>query len=105
MRSPSYAAKKKVLSCPVVQLRSYDRSTDRGAELVPPKRLCCSYETVPSVEGAVPDVFPGGCVQLVGSGSGYDVDDSPDHLAKLRLVIVGLELEFLDRIHDRRNEI
>src|SRR5260370_22275347 len=82
-----------------------DRTSACDAKLVLLERSHLGKKRVSRVESGVAEELPKGGVILGRSRLADHIDDATQGAAIRRLVVVGLDLEFLDRIENRRNSI
>ena len=101
-------AEQKLLKCAVeerlvlavIDFGNVNGSAQGKAKLVLLERSYIRLESVARIEGVVAKVFPHCTVRRVGAGLGNDVNNAAGGTAELRLVIVGIDLEFLNSVND-----
>ena len=86
-----------------------DRAADSGTELVlaEGRRLLVELvrERVARVQRVVAEELPKRAVELVRARLGDHIDDASEDTSEFRLVVVRLNLELLNRIDNRRNDV
>ena len=85
-------------------VRQDHRTADIRAKLVLVQLIDAGYR-IPSVKSAIAKELPGFTVKFVCARFGHDVYHSPENTPKLRLIVVRVDLEFLNIIDDRRNRV
>jgi hypothetical protein len=83
---------------PVVYVRDNDRASDITPELVPSIGRDFCEKGIAGVEGCIAKKLPDCTVKLVAAGFRHHVDDTAYRPTELRLVVVGIQLEFLDGV-------
>src|SRR5207302_10823606 len=85
-------------------VRQDHRTADIRAKLVLVQLIDAGYR-IPGVKSAIAKELPGFTVKFVCARFGHDVYHSPKNTPKLRLIVVRVDLEFLNIIDDRRNRV
>src|SRR6266481_7016300 len=99
------SSKEECLRNPEVAPGYRERAAACDAKLVLLERSYLGKKRVSGVEIRVAEELPKGGVILSRSRLGDHIDDATQGAAIRRLVVVGLDLEFLDRIENRPNSI
>ena len=76
------------------------RTSNRRTELILPEWSHSAEERIAGVQRVVTQELPGRPVYFVRAGLRHHVDHATDSAAEFGLVIVGLDLEFLNCVHD-----
>ena len=97
--------KEKRLVFAVIDLRNPHRPAEDSPELILVERSHGGIERIAGIEIAVPQILPDGPVIAVGAGLGHYVHDPARGRSELGLVVVGVNLELLDRVDNRRHHV
>jgi hypothetical protein len=93
-----------LIAAEIEQLVLDDRAAHGSAELVALQRILHGSEELPGIHCAVAQEIEHRSVDLVGTGTGDDVDHAAAGIAELRREIARLQIEFLHRIRVRERQ-